>query len=254
MLPSQTCSSSGGYYPIEAFRPRALHPSGAGTETAFRCAFAMLLAAALAVSSAWAKPAGSPGAKSAATSGSTQAAGPRVDSAALHRLYLDGEFDAAIAILEENLKETRQYSRADSAFIFKHLGVMYAAHYDTREKGKYYMHRLLLVEPTAKIMDMYASDMIYMIFKNIREEYEQSRMARPPQRREEPSEAHRMDPNAERERPDAPDRRASVSPATGHGKTWLWAGVAAVTVAAGVGAYVLMNDEPPETTVNEVQF
>jgi hypothetical protein len=89
---------------------------------------------------------------------------------------MDGEFEAAITMLEDNLKETRQYQHDDSVFIYKHLGVMYAAQYETREKGKYYMFRLLQVEPSAKIMDMYASDMIYMIFKNIQEEYQQKRM------------------------------------------------------------------------------
>src|SRR5690606_23623833 len=123
-------------------RPGAPRPVGAELKTALPVSCAVLIAAILTISGAWAKPAGSSLSKSAANSGSGQAAAPRVDSATVHRLYLDGEFDAAIAVLEENLKETRQYSRADSAFIFKHLGVMYAAHYDTREKGKYYMHRL----------------------------------------------------------------------------------------------------------------
>ena len=77
---------------------------------------------------------------------------PKVDSAKVHKLYLDGDFDEAIVLLENNLKDTRQYRHEDSVFIFKHLGVMYAAQYETREKGKYFMHRLLMVEPTAKIM------------------------------------------------------------------------------------------------------
>jgi hypothetical protein len=62
----------------------------------------------------WGRPAG-PASASAA---------PKVDSLKVHKLYLDGEFDAAIAILEANLKESRQYSHGDSVFIFKHLGVM----------------------------------------------------------------------------------------------------------------------------------
>src|SRR5690606_28322258 len=88
-------------------RPRALNPVGAELKTALRVSCAMLLAAVLTVSGAWAKPAGSSPAKSDAISGSGQAGAPKVDSATVHRLYLDGEFDAAIAVLEENLKETR---------------------------------------------------------------------------------------------------------------------------------------------------
>jgi hypothetical protein len=67
------------------------------------------------------------------------------------------------------------FSHEDSVFLFKHLGVMHAAKYETREKGKHYMVKLLEVEPTAKILDMYASDMIYMIFKNIKDELDATR-------------------------------------------------------------------------------
>lgn len=95
----------------------------------------------------------------------------RLDTAAVHKLYLDGDFDPAIAILERAKKENRLKSHEDSVFAFKHLGVMYAANYGTIEKGKQHMFLLLSVEPSVRIMDMYASDMIYMIFKNVQEEF-----------------------------------------------------------------------------------
>jgi len=98
-----------------------------------------------------------------------------LDTTAAHKLYLDGDFDGAIQLLKTNLREGEVHTHAESLFVFKHLGVMYTANYETREEGKRYMMRLLDVEPTAKIMDMYASDMIYMIFKNIQEEYEISK-------------------------------------------------------------------------------
>jgi len=175
-----------------------------------------------------------------------------VDSAQVHRLYLDGDFDPAIALLEDELKETRQYRHEDSVFIFKHLGVMYAAQYETREKGKYYMHKLLMVEPSAKIMDMYASDMIYMIFKNIQEEFEQNR-------------ATIAGPKRPADQPDSMPTRNHSEVATGTqtrtrgsgeevqssgGKKWIWAGAAVVTLAAGVGAYYLLTEQP-QVTVKE---
>jgi hypothetical protein len=44
-------------------------------------------------------------------------------------------------------------------------------------KGQYkaFFYQLLSVEPTARILDMYASDMIYMIFKNIKDEFDAAR-------------------------------------------------------------------------------
>ena len=99
----------------------------------------------------------------------------KLDTAHIHRTYLEGDFDLAIELIEDARKYGGPFSHKDSVFIFKHLGVMHAAKYETREKGKHYMVKLLEVEPTAKILDMYASDMIYMIFKNIKDEFEATR-------------------------------------------------------------------------------
>ena len=66
-------------------------------------------------------------------------------------------------------------------FVYKHLGVMYAAQQSTRDKGKHFMHQLIAIEPTAKILDMYASDMIHLIFRNVQEEFEVKRVRLAPQ-------------------------------------------------------------------------
>lgn len=98
-----------------------------------------------------------------------------LDTSLAHKFYLDGDFDASIELLKSSLQQGGTHTHAESIFVFKHLGVMYTANYETREEGKRNMMKLLEVEPTAKIMDMYASDMIYMIFKNIQDEYEISK-------------------------------------------------------------------------------
>jgi hypothetical protein len=171
--------------------------------------------------------------------------GPRLDTATVRRLYLDGEFDPAIALLEETLKTKAGFTHDDSVFIFKHLGVMYAAKYETREKGKHYMHRLLEAEPTARIMDMYASDMIYMIFKNIQDEFEASR------RRFERAEtqlgaAGRPEPKpapaAAKPQPARDGKRQGSS-------AMLWMGAAAVATAGAVAWFYYSDDEPGTRTV-----
>ncbi|MEO6097850.1 MAG: hypothetical protein ABIW76_20210 [Fibrobacteria bacterium] len=214
----------------------------------------------LALGVAWSKPSTKSGipaqSAQAAAPAASGSGSPRFDSAGVHRLYLDGDFDAAIAILEDNLKETRAYRHEDSIFIFKHLGVMYAAQNETREKGKYYMHKLLSVEPTAKIMDMYASDMIYMIFKNIQEEFEQNRKPTPDRGRKHaradsmPVRESQPEPEVARPRPQRATKESASS-----GKKWVWTGVAVTAVAAGVGAYFIFSAEPQSTvTGKEVQF
>jgi hypothetical protein len=144
-----------------------------------------------------------------------------VDTIGIHKLYMDGEFEPAIAKLEGYLRSKDRLSHGDSVFIFKHLGVMYAATYETRERGKYYMHQLLMTEPTAKIMDMYASDMIYMIFKNIQDEFE----------------TNRAQMNGGLDRPQPPPNPAPNTKSDTHLVLW----IGAATLAVGVGAFFLIS-------------
>jgi hypothetical protein len=128
-------------------------------------------------------------------------------------------------------------SHGDSIFAFKHLGVMYAATPATREKGRYYMYQLIYLEPTAKIMDMYASDMIYLIFRNVQEDYEhkRSQMAK-----------------SETPAPDATVPESAPAPAaatkTKRSRTAYWVTGGAVLAAGTIGLlFVLLDDPEPKT-------
>jgi len=166
-----------------------------------------------------------------------------LDSAKVRKYYLDGEFEAAILILETGLQENRRFNHNDSVFIYKHLGVMYAARYETREKGKFYMHQLLMTEPTAKIMDMYASDMIYMIFKNMQDEFESNRVRL--DHAEELVRGNQETGPSKRDSIPAVARKAPES-----GKAWMWVGAGAAVVGAGIGAFFMFSDEPQTVTRN----
>lgn len=150
----------------------------------------------------------------------------KVDSVLIKKLYMNGDFDQAISILEQDYKTLKTLRHNDSVFIFKHLGVMYAANYETRERGKMYMHQLLMTEPTAKILDMYASDMIYMIFKNIKDEFDTNRGLL--------TDTTGSNPKPQPLPPPPPPKPEPSSRHLG-----FWIGGAAV-VAAGIGAYVLI--------------
>ncbi len=182
-------------------------------------------------------------------------------------------------MLEGDLKEKRLRSHGDSVFAFKHLGVMYAAQEATREKGKYYMLQLLYVEPTARIMDMYASDMIYMIFRNIQEEFshDPGRHRPPPADKEarqaaaadreakqpagEKGGSGRVGPGPSRTIPAAKGPEPLQPARTGrdvpeaepksHRLYWLAGG--AVLVGAGVAAYYLTAERPPAKEIYEVR-
>ena len=165
------------------------------------------------------------------------------DSAKVRRCYLNGDFDEAIEILETAIREKRRMNHDDSVFYCKHLGVMYAAKYETREKGKYFMHQLLMVEPTARILDMYASDMIYMIFKNIQDEFDATSVR-----------LGRAEKNWKNSQSDSmpiaktPAPKTDPKPSNRHTLAWVGAGTA--VVAAGVAAYFIFSDSPETRTVN----
>lgn len=90
---------------------------------------------------------------------------------AIHIAYNEGDFDKVIAEIEIFTKANRTYSRADSIFIAKHLAVVHTANPSTREKGKYYMYRLLEMVPSAELVDMFVSDEIDRIFDRVRKEF-----------------------------------------------------------------------------------
>jgi hypothetical protein len=161
---------------------------------------------------------------------------PLIDTAKVRSLYLDGDFDEAIKILETGIKEKRPFDHDDSVFFCKHLGVMYAAKYDTREKGKYYMHMLLMVEPTARILDMYASDMIYMIFKNIQDEFDQTRMrlGRAEKNLKGNAQTDSL-PITNTQKPNSESKRSSGHPL-------IWVGATTAVVGVGVVAYFIFNN------------
>ena len=166
-----------------------------------------------------------------------------LDTLAVRKLYLEGDFEEAIQNLEAALKSDSPLDHGDSVLIFKYLGVMYAANSETREKGKYYMHQLLSVEPTAKIMDMYASDMIYMIFKNIQDEFESSRL------RMDRAQGHLAGNSGQepvRKDPTKTGLEGSPAPKKSH-STVYWLGATGVTLAVGAAAWFYLADTEGET-------
>jgi hypothetical protein len=111
--------------------------------------------------------------------------------AAIHAKYRDGSFEAVVETLEGFLKTHKSFRREDSLFIAKHLAVVHASHPARREKGKYHMRRLLELDPSSNLMDMYVSDEIDRVWEKVRAEYFAARggppMDNPPTRKEFPA-------------------------------------------------------------------
>lgn len=161
-----------------------------------------------------------------------------LDHKTIHGQYNEGDFESVTAALEDFMRRNRTYSHMDSVFIAKHLAVVYTANPATREKGKYFMHRLLELLPSAKLVDMYVSEEIDRIFDKVREEFlarqrsfgvDTSRTvlpARPPSR-EAPANA-----------------QAGVREKPERGKAGFWiAGGTAIALAGGAAAYLMHQNE-----------
>ena len=180
-------------------------------------------------------------AKPAPGKSATAKAPVALDTAKIHLVYLDGDFDQATKALENHFKAKLPMSHSDSIFAFKHLGVMYAANAATREKGRYYMYQLINIEPTAKILDMYASDMIYLIFRNVQEDYElrRNRNAKPVVAAE-PAEPQPVAPVP------APAPVATAAPARSRTAYWLTGGAVLAVGTAGL-LFILLDNPKPKT-------
>jgi hypothetical protein len=101
---------------------------------------------------------------------------------------------------------------------------------------------LLMVEPTARILDMYASDMIYMIFKNIQDEFDATRMRLG--RAEKNWKGNQVD-----SMPVAKSNPAKTESKPSEGHTLAWVGAGSAVVAAGVAAYFIFSDTPETRTL-----
>jgi hypothetical protein len=101
---------------------------------------------------------------------SAGAPGP-FDRDRVHADYEGGDFDRVIRALERFRDSGRPCGRADSLFMEKHLGVVYAANPATRERGRYHFLRMLAIEPGADLLDMFVGDEVDGIFGKVRREF-----------------------------------------------------------------------------------
>lgn len=195
--------------------------------------------------------------------------GGKLDQARIHSDYNEGNFEKVVAALEGYMAAHKEYSFEDSVFIAKHLAVVYSANPDSREKGKYYMYRLLTLLPSAKLVDMYVSDEIDRIFDKVRDEFvsrqrgfgiDTARMAVPGKA---PTGSRGKDPGKDpgRDAGNDPGPRENGTPARAgssaadkkHAGLWI-AGGATVAVAGLAAAYFLLQGEEQPQPSDHVYF
>jgi hypothetical protein len=103
----------------------------------------------------------------------TASAGPAdtVDQKKIHSEYGDGNFETVVQILEDYRSRHDRYRTSDSVFIAKYLGVIYASNPDSREKGKYWLYKMLQMEPKSDLVDLYVGEEVERTFEKVRQEF-----------------------------------------------------------------------------------
>lgn len=161
-----------------------------------------------------------------------------LDQQQVHQHYTEGDFDKVRITLQEFSRLNPVHSLEDSIFIAKYLAVVYAANPATREMGRSYMFRLLKLQPTAKIVDLFVSEDIDRIFEKTKEEFvaHQETLKR---------EAQKKDLKKSDETGDKKSKTPLTLEKKPRARTWLWVtGGITLAVAGGTLVYFLTPSNP----------
>ena len=160
-----------------------------------------------------------------------------LDKEAISHAYFEGEFSRILPPLEmyrQSFPATA--TKDDSIFVYKYLSVIYAADSSTRNKGESCMVQLIKMKPTIELLDLYISDNIASIFKDVKKNYlQQQKYVR----------EHDLVGN------DIQDSSGAIPPKK-RSHQWIWWTTGAVGVAAvATTAVVLLQEESKSTKRSE---
>lgn len=94
-----------------------------------------------------------------------------IDRKKVHAEYGDGNFETVVQILEDYRARHNAYRSTDSVFIAKYLGVIYASNPDSREKGKYWLYKMLQIDPASSLVDLYVGEAVEHTYEKVRQEF-----------------------------------------------------------------------------------
>lgn len=152
-----------------------------------------------------------------------------LDKDAISRAYFEGEFSRILPPLEAYRQSfPASATKDDSIFVYKYLSVIYAADPSTRNKGESCMVQLIKMKPTIELIDLYISDNIEAIFKNVKQSYEKQQKY---------TQAHDLLGNEKKD-------TASVTAPKFHSTKWIWWTLGGVgTAAIATTAYFALSDD-----------
>jgi hypothetical protein len=209
-------------------------PSLCKTSLAKGVLFAALIFAAVGVTAK--EPAPAPAAKSSAKPASK---GKAVDRNEVLGLYMEGDFETLVALLENIRRERQLRDREDSIFIYKFLGVIYGADERTKRKAESFLYQMLELDPNEDLSALGVGESVQKIFERVRTrvKVDTTRIAKPAPVVETPA------PVAAAPAPAAPAPVAASEGRERRVPTWVWyaSGGAA---AALVVSLIVLNQTP----------
>ncbi len=161
-----------------------------------------------------------------------------LDKTAISHAYFEGEFARILPPLEVVRQSfPGQAKKEDSIFVYKYLSVIYAADPKTKLKAESYMVQLIKLMPTIELVDLYISDNIEAIFKNVKQSYVQQQAY--------------VGSHDEYGRDKNPASTGGVKVAP-RSKKWLWWTLGGVgTAAIATTAYFVLHEEPGSQTQSD---
>ncbi len=116
-------------------------------------------------------PANSSASKAIATDNSSAKSLDTLDLKRVNSEYGDGNFETVVQILEDFRSKHATYRLRDSVLIAKYLGVVYASNPDAKEKGKYWLYKMLEKDPSEDLVDLYVGEEVDRTFEKVRQEF-----------------------------------------------------------------------------------
>jgi hypothetical protein len=155
----------------------------------------------------------------------------------ISRAYFEGDFRRILPPLEAWRTSRATKTHEDSIFVYKYLSVIYAADSSTRNKAESYMVQLLKLMPTIELVDMYISDNIEAIFKDVQGKYIKQQLYI-----RDHNELGQARIDSTINTPKTLPKGATVS--ASRSTPWIWWTVGGVGLAAVIaGSYFVLHDE-----------
>lgn len=208
----------------------------------FKSFFVKALAAGILVAGWVGVTAKEPPAAPAAKSAKAVKPGKAVDRNEVLSLYMEGDFETLVALLENIRRERQLRDREDSVFIYKFLGVIYGADEHTKRKAESFLYQMLELDPNEDLSALGVGESVQKIFERVRTRIKTDTVSHPAAPPAAPAVAAApaapQNPAPSPAPAAQPPRRESGVP------KWVWyasGGAAAVAVAVGI---IVMNQDP----------